>query len=213
MNKLTCLLALAFLTLRAEPVALIQKDSLAGWNTAKGEPAAVGQGWEVADGVLHRAKAAGDLISAAEYGDFTLTWEWKLSPGVNGGLKYKVAQYNGSWLGAEYQMLDDPKHMTVPAKERTASFYAVKAPAEDKPLRPAGEWNQSKVVVAGTKFTHWLNGAKVLEIDTATPEFEQAVAASKFKKTAGFARNEKGRLLIQDHGGEVWIRNLAIDAK
>ena len=45
--------------------------------------------------VLHRASKGGDIFTAEEYGDYELTWEWKISPGGNSGLKYRVMQI--SW--------------------------------------------------------------------------------------------------------------------
>ncbi|RYD33254.1 MAG: DUF1080 domain-containing protein, partial [Verrucomicrobiaceae bacterium] len=113
-----------------------------------------------------------------------------------------------------YQMLDDVNHPDgkIGAKRQTASLYDILPPAADKKLSPPGEWNTSKIVVKGTHIEHWLNGAKVLEVDLASDTFKTARAASKFKDAAGFAENAKGRLMLQDHGDETWFRNIRLKA-
>jgi len=36
------------------------------------------------------------------------------------------------------------------------------------------------------------------------------VAGSKFKNMPGFARSKKGHISLQDHGNEVWYKNIRI---
>ncbi|CAN5472695.1 hypothetical protein BH23VER1_BH23VER1_22350 [soil metagenome] len=196
----------------AGPEALIDGDSLAGWETAGGKPAEVGEGWVIEDGgVLHRAGKGGDLLTAKEYGDFELEFEWKIAEGSNSGVKYRVARFGGSLLGIEYQVIDDNKHSDAKdPKRQAASFYAIFAPSPDKTTKEVGEWNTAKIVAKGTVFEHWLNGEKVLEFDTSSPEYAEAKAASKFKDAEGFGQNPEGKILIQDHGDPVWYRNIVI---
>ena len=198
----------------ADPLPLYNGKDLTGWTTADGKPAAVSdKGWRVEEGgVLHRAGKGGDLYTAAEYGDFDLTWEWKIAPGGNSGLKYRVSLYGKDVVGPEYQLLDDSKHpdAKIGPKRQTASLYDILPPAADKKLKPAGEWNTSRIVSRGTVLEHWLNGVKVLTADTTTPEFKTARAASKFKERGDFAEHQTGRILLQDHGDEVWFRNLQL---
>ena len=204
------LVATGTLALAGDPVPV---QDLSNWTTADGKPA--GAGWVAEkDGVLHRAGKSGDIYSAKEYTDFEFSWEWKIAPGGNSGVKYRVTAYPGKGnLGPEYQLLDDTKHpdAKVGPQRQTASLYDfVPADAAAKKLNPPGEWNVSKVVVRGSKFEHWLNGAKVMEMDTSTDAWKAALAKSKFKGLAEFAQNKKGRIMLQDHGDEVWFRNLSI---
>lgn len=208
-------LLMAFHATAAEPAALFNGKDLSGWTTADGKPAtASASGWSVEDGALRRAGKAGDIFTAEEYGDFTLTWEWKIAAGGNSGVKYRVRSYPGKGpLGFEYQLLDDVKHSDakVGPQRQTASLYDILPPdAAAKHLKAPGEWNTSKIVVSGTRIEHWLNGVKVLETDTASEEFKKARAASKFKDVKGFGENAKGRVMLQDHGDEVWFRNILL---
>ena len=210
--------ALALLTLpmwcqivqsQEQVIRLFDGKSLAGWQTADGEP--VTRGWTVEDGMLVRASRGGSIFTASEYGDFELTFQWKIARRGNSGIKYRVAFYekgvygNPGWLGCEYQLFDDANRRTDPVHS-CGAIYELYAPTADKKLRPVGEFNDSRIVVQGTKIEHWLNGAKVVEADTQSEDWKQRIAASKFGDVAGFFRNAKGRIELQDHGHKVWFR-------
>jgi hypothetical protein len=163
--------------------------------------------------VLHRASSGGDIFTNMEYGDFELTWDWKISPGGNSGLKYRVVKYQKKGiLGCEYQILDDAVHPDgkIGPHRQTAALYDILPPAANKSLKPVGEWNTAKVVVKGKTFEHWLNGTKVLSADITSPVFKAALAKSKFKDVPGFAEGATGRIMLQDHQDEAWFRNIKI---
>lgn len=193
----------------AKPVSLFDGKSLTGWTNGAGKPVAAG--WVVEDGTLHRADRGGDIFTEKEYGDFELVFEWKISPGGNSGVKYRFSKYGNAMLGPEYQVLDDEKHPDGKDEDRrSASLYDVVEPSKEKALKPVGEWNHAKIVARGTHLEHWLNGKKVVDIDTAGDEWKQRVAKSKFKGVGDFGQNKSGRIMLQDHGNKVWYRNLTI---
>jgi hypothetical protein len=197
----------------ADPQTLCNGRDLTGWTDAAGKPA--GEGWKVEEGgVIHRTAKAGDLFTAKEYGDFELSFAWKIAPGGNSGVKYRMQPYPGKGLlGPEYQLLDDSKHpdAKVGPQRQSASLYDLVAPdAAAKQLKAPGEWNESRIVVRGPLFEHWLNGALVVKMTVGSPEWESAHGKSKFKGVTDFARNPKGRIMLQDHGDEVWFRDLKI---
>lgn len=210
--------ALLFSTLLALPLVagewkpLLRGDALEGWDqTRPGK-----QGWVLADGVLTlEDPGAGDLVSKDAFGDFELEFEWKVAKGANSGVKYRLTQPDGKrWLGLEYQVLDDANHPNGRnPKTSVASLYDVQAPAADKPMKPVGEWNQARVVSVGKRIEHWLNGAKVLEMEIGSAAWKEAVGKSKFRKVENFGDVEKGHLLIQDHGDVVSFRNMRIRSK
>ena len=195
---------------------LFDGKTLNGWVTAKGEP--VTKGWEVQDGAIVRMGHGGDIYTKEEYGDFELKWEWKISPGVNSGVKYRMTNYTpGGLLGLEYQMEDDGEWKQERDRFSTASIYEIYAPNKEKKLKPVGEWNESKIVCRGSHIEHWINGAKVAEADTSTAEWKEHVAGSKFKKNPKFGENRSGKIMLQDHpgkdpkaGDKVWFRNMEI---
>ncbi|PYQ55509.1 MAG: DUF1080 domain-containing protein [Acidobacteria bacterium] len=200
---------------------LFDGKTTAGWRGFK-KTDFPSERWEVRDGALHLrptgtgdSHGAGDIVTTDTFSDFDLRWEWRISPGGNSGVKYFVTEQREGPIAHEYQVLDDARHpdAKVGPHRQTAAFYDVLPPAADKPLRPVGEWNLSRVVVAGNHVEHWLNGAKVLAYDLGSPETKAAIAKSKFKDVAGFGTKIPGRILLQDHGDEVSYRNIRILAR
>ena len=130
--------------------------------------------------------------------------------GANSGVKYFIIRERGS-LGHEYQVIDDINHPDgVRGNHQTASFYDVLAPAKDKPLKPVGEFNTSRILVKGQTVKHFLNGKVVLTYELGSDEVKAAVAKSKFRKLEKFGVRLAGHILLQDHGDEVWYRNIRI---
>jgi hypothetical protein len=192
---------------------LLAGDSLAAWVDERGLP--VGAGWAVKDGILSRVSKAGSIFTAQAYQDFELEFEWKIAPGGNSGLKYRMQRAkDGRWLGPEYQILDDAIHRDARNSNTSAgALYEIKEPAPDKLLKPAGEFNLARVVVRGNMIEHWLNGKRILQIDTTSDDWRQRLAKSKFSRAEGYAdwfARKAGPLMIQDHGSEVWFRRLRI---
>lgn len=186
---------------------LFDGKTTAGWRSI-GKPTFPSQGWTVEDGCLKHLKrgGGGDLITTANYSDFDLRWEWKLGPGANSGVKYMIIEKRGP-IGHEYQMLDDASR--PPNKNSTGSLYDLLAP-QNPPLRPAGEFNVSRILVQGDHVEHWLNGARILQYQLGSDALKAAVAKSKFRNFEGFGSKVTGPILLQDHNGEVWFRNLRI---
>lgn len=211
MRALLSFFALASFVSAAEPTALTLTD----FTNIKGEPPS--GGWQAEGGnTIHlTGKGGGNLISKNEYTNFELEWEWKLNAKGNNGVKYWVTKVGGKeWLGIEYQMIDDSGH---PDGQRggshiTASIYDIKEPSKDRLVKPAGEWNTSKVIVQDGKIQHWLNGTLVCEADTTTPEWKEMIAKSKFRNKEGFAPG-KGKIMLTEHGDETWFRNIKLTAK
>jgi hypothetical protein len=173
------------------------------------------KGWVVESGTLrHEAgKGGGDLVSKESYGDFELRFDWKVAPGANSGVMYRVTEDHAASYetGPEYQVLDDAKHGDGKnPKTSSAALYALIACNAEKALRPVGEWNKARIVVKGGRVEHWLNKKKVVEYAWGGPETKALIAASKFKDMPGFAKNGSGHIVLQDHGDDVWFRKIKI---
>jgi hypothetical protein len=160
----------------------------------------------------------GDLMTKDTFHDFELTWDWKISRAGNSGVKYNVSEEisiaaapNHAALGFEYQILDDSLHedSKVPS-HRAGALYDLIAPDANKTLKPVGEWNNSKIVLRGNHGEHWLNGSKVVEFDLGTPRMDSLLAASKYRSIKNFAQRRSGHIVLQDHGDEVYFRNIKI---
>ena len=189
------------------------------------------RGWNVADGMLaiqksdgSESQSFGDIVTEAEYSDFDLMFDFKLTDGANSGLKYFVVEHQpkpkGSAFGLEFQVLDDDKHPDAKLGRdgnRTVSSLYDLIPASGKRANPIGEWNTGRVVSKGMHVEHWLNGKKVVEYERGSAAFRDAVAKSKYSApdynaNGRFGEATKGHILLQDHGDQVSYRNIKVRA-
>jgi hypothetical protein len=194
---------------------LFDGKTLAGWR-AYNKQSPPGAGWKVEDGLLKKVggQRGGDIITEDQFGDFEFSWEWKISMGGNNGVKYLVTEQRPSAPGHEYQMIDDTGHPDgkLGAKRQTAAFYDVLPPAADKPIKPVGEWNLSRIIIQGNTVEHWLNGKKVLVYELGAEATRTALEASKFKNAPAFGTKIRGHIMLTDHQDECLFRNLKIRA-
>ena len=193
--------------------SLFNGKDLSGWRQF-GKQAAPGPGWVVQDGVLKKLdkQKGGDIITEQKFDDYEFFWEWLVKPGANNGVKYLVSDARKGAPGPEYQMIDDKGAKDIgAAKHLTATFYDVLPRQVDSSVKPANEWNSSRIIVKGNHVEHWLNGVKVLEFELGSDVVKQAVAKSKFSKvTPPFSEKVVGHILLTDHGDEAWFRNMKI---
>jgi hypothetical protein len=204
--------------------------SLTGWRGLGSDTVPTAH-WRVIDGAIAKIPSArvprqadgqpaagGDLISIETFRDFELRFEWRVTPGANSGVKYNVSEplsrahaANRAALGFEYQVLDDVLHPdNTIASHRTGSLYDIIAPDTTKRLRPVGEWNTARIVMRGNHGEHWLNGVRIVEFDLGTPRLDSLLARSKYRPIPGFAERRRGHIVLQDHGDEVYFRNIKI---
>jgi len=186
-------------------------ESFNGWTMESGKP--VEKGWEIVDGVIHLSKKggrSGHILTADELGDFNFSFEFKISPRGNSGIKYRVRKYRGRYLGCEYQIFDAGERKTG-GLSSTGALYALYAPEGDVPTKKAGEWNSGKIVVKDQAIEHWLNGKKIVSAKVGSEQWQKKIKASKFNDEENFGENELGRIMLTDHGSEVWYRNLKLE--
>jgi hypothetical protein len=161
-------------------IVLFDGKSTAGWR-GFGKPTFPEQGWIVKDGWLtHVAKGGGgDIITDRFFTDFELRFEWKISTGGNSGVKYFIDEARKAAIGHEYQLIDDAAHpdAKLGPKRQTAALYDA-LPAQSPRVKPAGQINESAIIVHGDSVEHWLNGDCVLKYRIGSPELAAAKAAS-----------------------------------
>jgi hypothetical protein len=209
---------------------LFDGKTFAGWR-GLGRDTVETRHWKVENGMIHKLKNndvpplpngekinGGDLMTIDTFSNFELSFEWKILSGGNSGIKYnvseKISKTNGSGfnaLGFEYQILDDSAQIYKDLKptQFTGALYEMYSP-QNVQLKPAGEFNQGRILVIGNHGEHWVNGVKVVEFEFATAEFDSLFRLSKYAKYPDFEKKRSGHIVITNHSDESWYRNIKI---
>lgn len=210
-------------TAAASASALFDGSTLTGWHTyGKTEP---GSAWNVDSGAIHlqaagsagyQTSGGGDLVSNEEYEDFDLQLDWKISKNGNSGILLYVqedtAKYKETYFtGPEIQVLDNNGHPDAKIiKHRAADLYDL-ITSTPETVKPVGEWNKVRIRSEDSTLTVWLNGTQVVTTKLWDDNWRKMVANSKFKQWQDFGTFTKGHIVLQDHGNEVWYRNINIE--
>jgi hypothetical protein len=187
------------------------EPSMSAWRgyKEKGMP----KGWTVKDGVLSKSVSTNDLVTKDEFQNFELTFDWKLHEGGNAGVFYRGNEEFDKiyFTGPEYQLLDDARHPDGKNRLTSAGSAYALYPVPAGIVKPAEQWNSSRIVVNGKHVEHWLNGQKVVEYEFGSPDWETRLKASKFATAPKYGRLDKGHIGIQgDHAGTLSIRDMKI---
>jgi hypothetical protein len=199
-----------------EWATLFDGKSLQGWHLFKkpGAPTA----WQVRDGAIYldisQKEGRGDLVTDQAYGDFHLQFDWKVAKGSNSGLIFFVQEqdpFKATWhTGPEFQVIDNTGYPDkLGPKQMAGSLYDLIACPTDY-IKPTGEWNASEIIYQDGKLEFFLNGKKAVSVALGSDEWKSLIAGSKFSAMKDFAKTPQGRIALQDHGGEVWYRNIRI---
>jgi len=201
---------------------LFDGASTSGWHKYGNSP--VGAAWKVADGNLYldasdkddgRIKNGGDIVTDNEYDNFEFSLEWKIDTSGNSGIIFYIhedsTKYEWPWnTGLEMQVLDNNGHpdAKIP-KHRAGDLYDLISCSKET-VKPALEWNKVGIKSVNGKLDFFLNGENVVSTTLWDDNWKKLVAGSKFKTMPGFGTYKKGRIGLQDHGDNVWYRNIKI---
>jgi hypothetical protein len=190
---------------------LFDGKSTEGWRNYKKD--GISDGWQVSEGALVRAdQGAGDIVSDDKYGQFELSLEYKISKGGNSGVMFHVLEGNGPpWhTGPEVQVQDN---VDGHDPQKSGWLYQLYRPEGDlDACKPAGEWNQLRILITPEKCATWVNGKLYYEFVKGSEDWNARVAKSKFAKMENFGKPTSGHICLQDHGNPVSFRNIKIRA-
>lgn len=182
-------------------VDLLSAEHAGAWKNADDDKKI----FEIADGQLHifGAKPMRQIAWMTEpFGDFTMHVEFKLAKGTNSGVFFHSDPKDPVYKGFEVQVLDDSG--TIPNKNSSGSIYDVATPMFNL-ARPAGEWNSYDITCQGSNVIVVVNGWKVIDVDLS----KLTMPVGKFATPLATLPNS-GHVLLQDHGGEIWYRNVLV---
>jgi 3-keto-disaccharide hydrolase len=200
---------------------LFDGKSTKGWRNYNSDK--IGSAWKVSDGALFldtsgktngKMVGGGDVVTVGQYENYELSLEWKIQACGNSGVMFNVqesASNSTPWkTGPEMQVLDNSCHPDAKIiKHRAGDLYDLIS-CSTETAKPVGEWNVAKIVTKNGHYEFWLNGVKNVEFDMHTADWDRMVAASKFKDMPEFGKHKKGHISLQDHGDQVWFRNIKI---
>jgi hypothetical protein len=199
---------------------LFDGSSLDGWRGYLKESFPE-SGWDIDDNALHcignSENRGGTIIYDKKFSNFVLSFEWKISEAGNSGVFYlsqEIPDQPIHFSGLEFQILDDDNHpdakMGKDGNRTACSLYDL-IPSDPPSVNPVGEWNTATITVDNGSVTYNSNGLDVVKFEIWTDEWRAMVADSKFKDYDTFIDPSKeGYIGLQDHGNDVWFRNIKI---
>jgi len=189
---------------------LFDGRTTAGWRGYK--KATLPSGWRVVGGTLSRIGGGGDIVTTQPFRNFELSLEWNVSQGGNSGIFYRASEDEDGiyWTAPEMQVLDDARHQDGKSRLTAAGANYGLHPAPAGIVKPAGQWNQVRLIVNGRRVEHWLNGVRMLQYELWSPDWEMRVHGSKFARHPRYGRNAQGFIGLQDHGDRVAYRSIKI---
>jgi cytochrome c len=209
-------------------VSLFDGTTLNGWRNYNKQT--IGKGWKVDQNSIYldakpnpsgdwQAVDGGDIVCAEEYQDFELRLDWKIQKDGNSGIIYNVVESPKNeyvwYTGPEMQVLDNNGHSDGKIKKHRAGDLYDLIECSTEPVKGPGEWNEVKLISKAGHYEHWMNGVKVVEYNAfadgkPTKEWLALIKGSKFKDMPLFGLSNKGRIALQDHGNQVWYKNIRI---
>lgn len=222
----------------SEWITLFDGSSTAGWRGYNAET--LPPGWVIEDKVLTfkdegaaddvEYEGGADIIYAdEEFDNFELELEWKIPPGGNSGIFYHVREgYGGPpEVSPEYQLIDDENYTryhdicdynkslgydcNLQDWQSTGADYAMyPAPMEGRNLKPAGEWNSSRIVFTPQKAEYWLNGKLVVEFVPWSEDWTERRNSGKWSHAPDYGKFRTGYIGLQDHDSPLWFRNIRV---
>lgn len=201
---------------------LFDGETLNGWKRYGAD--SIGPLWKVKDGeILCSGEGLGEgteaiggsLTTLRQFGNFELTVDWKLTPGGNSGILYHVIEkpeYSHAYeTGPEFQIMDDTGWKdSLNDAQKVGSNYDMYAAPANKKINPVGEWNTARIVYNNGRVEHWLNGEKTVEFTEGDEDYQSRYKASKWTEYPGWNVSKTGSISLQDHGANVYFRNIKI---
>lgn len=203
-------------------ILLFNGDNFNGWRR-ENSLSFPEKGWIVEDnsmrcvgsGLGEAGGDGGNILYDKKFKDYQFKFDWKISKGGNSGIFYMGEDIpDGLWRTApEYQILDNENHLDaqlgIDGNRKSASLYDL-IPAKPQNSNPWGEWNTGEIMVFKGTVIHKQNDEVVLEYHLGTLDWNNLIENSKFREYEDFGIYREGYISFQDHGDDVWFRNIKI---
>ncbi|MEJ2701518.1 MAG: DUF1080 domain-containing protein [Sedimentisphaerales bacterium] len=183
---------------------LFDGTDLSNWQSANGgKPSS---GWAIENGALARHARAGMIWTKERFGNFILDLEFKTEG--NSGVFFRTDHPEDAvQTGIEMQVY---KHVDTPGKHSCGAVYDALAPSKE--MTRDGQWNHVTITAVDNKIEIVLNGEQIIDMDLnrwTQPRKNPDGSTNKFRTALKDFKRE-GHIGFQDHGANVWYRNVRI---
>lgn len=198
---------------------LFDGENMSQWRNFKRDD--LSDRWVIDSGTMKLlGKGGGDILTRKSYRNFDLRLEWQISEAGNSGI-FILADEEGAHIyshAPEIQILDNERHSDNKLdSHRSGSLYDMVA-SHPSSHKPAGEWNQVRILFRDGFLQVWQNDVKTVNITLGDSTWNTLFEASKFSgglssffnDFEGFAEAKSGHIGLQDHSDPVAFKNLKI---
>ncbi|MEX1094765.1 MAG: DUF1080 domain-containing protein [Planctomycetales bacterium] len=150
--------------------------------------------WQVEDGVIHYdgTRRIGNIESREHFGDFEMWVDWKIPKGGDSGVFPRNMP--------QIQIWDPARGGRNAAGSGGLDNNGPDVPPTKLADKPIGEWNTFYIKMVGDKVWVKLNGETVID----------GVAKGNYWKGFKEPPPERGPIVLQSHGSDLWFRNVFI---
>lgn len=179
------------------------KDLTGFQNAGGGKPS---DKWVAKDRTLVRTPGAGMIWTKERFGDFILDLDFKTEG--NSGIFFRTDDPGDCvQTGLEMQVY---KRVNNPSKYSCGAVYDALSPSKE--MTRDGQWNHVTITAIDNKITIVLNGEQIIDMDLnkwTQPGKNPDGLKNKFRTPLKDFKRE-GQIGFQDHGANVWYRNIRI---
>lgn len=166
-------------------------------------------GWQIADGAMKSVPKTGSIVTKRSFGDFKMHAEFK-TPQLPVDVKGQGRGNSGIYIQRRYELQILDSYGLEPKDNECASLYKFRAPDKNVCDLP-GRWQSYDIIfhaaryeagkkIRNARITVWHNGVCVHN----DVELQDKTGAGRPEGP------EPGPILLQEHGNEVWFRNVWI---
>ena len=189
--------------------------SMKGWHLYNGYKSAT---WSVKDGELvcgpDKRLEHGDLVTDKDFSNYDLRFDWKINKEGNSGVFIDVQErpdIPATYASApEYQILEVSHVDYADPLKRTGVIFDLTRQMNPVNQRPAGEWNESRIVQQNGRVEFYLNGVLTTQQDFRSAAWTDSVARTHFNKYPEFGKHVSGHIALQDWFKAVSFKNMRI---
>ena len=196
-------------TSKEKEIVLFDGTDFSHWTDQNGKPVR----WEIVGDAMKIVPRKGSIMTKRKFRDFKLHLEFKV-PQMPPNVRGQGRGNSGVYIQRRYELQILDSYGEPPRKNEGGSIYKFKAPDTNACKKP-GEWQSYDITFHAARFEGQGNNAKKVKDARITMRHNGVLihddVAVPNKTGAGRQEGpEPGPILLQEHGNEVWFRNIRI---